>query len=70
MAHDNSGKCTKVEYYIDSKKVGETPWSMGACLLPYDSTKLTNGNHLLTAKAYDAAGNVGTSQPVQFLVKN
>ena len=26
-----------------------------------DTTALTNGNHLLSAKAYDAAGNVGAS---------
>jgi hypothetical protein len=35
-----------------------------------DSTTLTNASHTLTAKAYDAAGNVGTSTGVSFTVSN
>ncbi len=35
-----------------------------------DSTTLSNGSHSLVAKAYDAAGNVGTSAAVSFSVNN
>ncbi|WP_235604428.1 MULTISPECIES: Ig-like domain-containing protein, partial [unclassified Rhodanobacter] len=35
-----------------------------------DSTTLSNGTHSLVAKAYDAAGNVGTSSTVSFSVSN
>jgi hypothetical protein len=35
-----------------------------------DSTTLANGSHTLVAKAYDAAGNVGTSTSVAFSVSN
>jgi serine protease len=35
-----------------------------------DSTTLSNASHTLTAKAYDAAGNVGTSSSVAFTVNN
>jgi hypothetical protein len=35
-----------------------------------DSTTLTNGTHSLTAKAHDAAGNVGNANAVAFSVSN
>jgi hypothetical protein len=35
-----------------------------------DSTTLSNGTHSLVAKAYDAAGNVGTSTTVSFSISN
>jgi uncharacterized delta-60 repeat protein len=57
-ATDNVG-VTKVEYYIDGKKVGENTKS------PYeynwDTTKYANGNHTIQVKAYDKAGNVGNA---------
>ncbi|HEX9011555.1 MAG TPA: hypothetical protein VF804_14390, partial [Holophagaceae bacterium] len=42
-----------------------SPYSM-----TLNSTTLANGSHTLTAKAYDAAGNVGTSTAVSFSVSN
>ncbi len=66
-ASDNVG-VTKVEFYVDGTLKGTdtaTPYTMAL-----DSTTLANGNHSLTAKAYDAAGNVGTSSTAAFSVSN
>ena len=66
-ATDNVG-VTKVEFYVDGVLKGSdttSPYSM-----TLDSTTLTNATHTLTAKAYDAAGNVGTSAGVSFTVSN
>ncbi|AXK73429.1 carbohydrate-binding protein CenC [Lysobacter sp. TY2-98] len=66
-ASDNVG-VSKVEFYVDGTLKGNdttSPYSM-----TLDSTTLTNGSHTLTAKAYDAAGNVGTSTGVGFSVSN
>ncbi|HJV21361.1 MAG TPA: M4 family metallopeptidase, partial [Holophagaceae bacterium] len=66
-ASDNVG-VTKVEFYVDGVLKGTdttSPYSM-----TLDSTTLANGSHTLTAKAYDAAGNVGTSTAVSFSVSN
>ena len=66
-ASDNVG-VTKVEFYVDGVLKGTdttSPYSM-----TLDSTTLANGTHTLTAKAYDAAGNVGTSTAVSFSVSN
>ncbi|GLH65796.1 M4 family metallopeptidase [Geothrix edaphica] len=66
-ASDNVG-VTKVEFYVDGALKGSdttSPYSM-----TLDSTTLTNASHTLTAKAYDAAGNVGTSTGVSFTVSN
>ena len=66
-ASDNVG-VSKVEFYVDSLLKGtdtSSPYS-----LTIDSTTQANGNHTLTAKAYDAAGNVGTSSASTFSVNN
>jgi PKD repeat protein len=66
-ASDNVG-VTKVEFYVDSVLEGTdttSPYSM-----TLDSTTLSNASHSLTAKAYDAAGNVGTSSAVSFTINN
>jgi hypothetical protein len=66
-AGDGSG-ISKVEFYIDSKLIGtDTSDPYSATL---DSTKETNGTHNLTAKAYDTAGNIGTSAAVGITVNN
>ena len=66
-ASDNVG-VTKVEFYVDNAlKATDTATPYTASL---DSTTLTNGTHSLVAKAYDAAGNVGTSSAVSFSVSN
>ncbi len=66
-ASDNVG-VSKVEFYVDGALKGTdtaSPYSM-----TFDSTTLANGTHTLVAKAYDAAGNVGTSTTVSFSVSN
>ena len=66
-ASDNVG-VTKVEFYVDNTLKGNaitTPYS-----LTLNSTTLSNASHSLTAKAYDAANNVGTSSAVNFTVNN
>jgi hypothetical protein len=66
-ASDNVG-VTKVEFYVDGILKGSdttSPYSM-----TLNSTTLANGSHALTAKAYDAAGNVGTSAAASFSVSN
>ena len=66
-ASDNVG-VSKVEFYVDGVLKGSdttSPYSM-----TLDSTTLTNASHTLVAKAYDAAGNVGTSTSVAFTVSN
>ena len=66
-ASDNVG-VTKVEFYLDGAlKSTDTAspyaWS-------WDTTTASNGAHSLTAKAYDAATNVGTSAAVGVTVSN
>lgn len=56
-ASDNTG-VTKVEFYDNSTLLATdttTPYAA-----TWDSSKTANGNHILTAKAYDAAGNIGS----------
>jgi Zn-dependent metalloprotease len=66
-ASDNVG-VTKVEFYIDGALVGTdttSPYSV-----TYNSASLANGTHSLVAKAYDAAGNIGSSTAVSFTTSN
>jgi fibronectin type 3 domain-containing protein len=59
---------TKVELYVDGalKMTDATsPYSFSL-----DTTPLANGGHTLSAKAYDAAGNTGTSTNVSVTVSN
>jgi len=66
-ASDNTG-VSKVEFYIDGVLQGSdtsSPYS-----LALDSTPLANGSHALVAKAYDAAGNIGSSSSVNFTISN
>jgi hypothetical protein len=66
-ASDNVG-VTKVEFYVDGSLAGSTtaaPYS-----LALDSTLLTNGGHTVTAKAYDAANNIGSSSAFAFTINN
>lgn len=66
-ATDNVG-VTKVEFYVDGAlKATSTAAPYSTTL---NSTTLSNGTHSLTAKAYDAANNVGTSSAVSFTVNN
>jgi len=66
-ATDNVG-VTQVAFYVDGVLKGTDTAAPYAMTL--DSTTLANGGHSLTAKAYDAAGNVGTSSAVAFSISN
>ena len=66
-ASDNVG-VTLVEFYIDGALKATSnvaPYSAS-----FDSTTLANGAHSLVAKAYDAAGNVGSSSAASFTINN
>jgi hypothetical protein len=66
-ASDNVG-VTKVEFYLDGVlKNTDTasPYSWS-----WDTTSAPNGSHSLTSKAYDGAGNIGTSAAVSVTVSN
>jgi hypothetical protein len=60
-ATDNIG-VTRVEFYVDGSLVGSS--TAAPYTLAYDSTLLVKGSHSLVTKAYDAAGNVGSSSAV------
>ncbi len=49
----------KVEFYVDNTLVGESVYAPYSC-----SWVATGGSHTVFAKAYDAAGNVGTSSSI------
>lgn len=66
-ASDNVG-VTKVEFYLDNalqstSTASPYQWS-------WNTTTAANGTHVLNSKAYDAAGNVGTSANVTVTVSN
>ena len=66
-ASDNVG-VARVEFYVDAVlRATDTasPFSFS-----WDTTTVANGNHTLVSKAYDAAGNVGTSSAVTISVQN
>lgn len=59
---------TKVEFYVDNSLKGTDttlPYSM-----TLDSKTLTDDKHTLTAKAYDTAGQISVSTPINFSVDN
>ncbi len=66
-ASDATG-VTKVEFFLDGSLQSTdtaSPYSWS-----WATTGATNGSHTLTSKAYDAAGNVGTSANVSVTVSN
>ncbi|HYI02070.1 S8 family serine peptidase, partial [Hyalangium sp.] len=66
-ASDNVG-VTRVEFYAGSTLIGadtSTPYSIS-----WTTSTVANGSHALTSRAYDAAGNVGTSSAVSVTVSN
>lgn len=64
---DNVG-VTRVEFYVDGKLAISDDASPYA--FAWDSTAIPDGAHTLSARAYDAAGNVGTSASVSVNVRN
>jgi hypothetical protein len=67
-ASDNVG-VTSVQFQVDGANVGSalasSPYSMS-----WDTTSASNAIHILTAQAWDAAGNVGTAVGVSMTVSN
>jgi len=63
---DNVG-VTRVELYVDAKLVAQS--GSAAAVFPVNTLSYANGIHTLQARAYDAAGNVGSSS-VFVTVKN
>jgi len=66
-ATDNVG-VSRVDFFVGTSLVGSAtaaPYS-----LAWNTTGVANGTYALTTKAYDAAGNVGTSATVSVTVSN
>ncbi len=66
-AVDNQG-VSSVEVYLDGSLVGTdatAPYS-----ITWSSASVADGPHTLTARAFDATGNVGLSDPLQVTVDN
>ncbi len=66
-ASDNIG-VTKVELYVDGSLAGTDTSAPYAFSL--NTTVYSNGSHTLSAKAYDAAGNIGTAPSVAVTISN
>jgi hypothetical protein len=66
-ATDNVG-VTKIEWYLDGALAGSSPTA--SATFSWDTTTAVNGSHTLQSKAYDAAGNVGSSANVNVTVQN
>jgi hypothetical protein len=66
-ASDNVG-VSKVEFYVNS--ILQTTVTGALYTFNWNTTAVANGSYTLTAKAYDAAGNVATSSNVTVTVNN
>jgi hypothetical protein len=66
-ASDNVG-VTKVEFYLDG--VLQSTDTASPYSWSWNTTTATNASHTLTSKAYDAAGNIGSSAGVAVTVSN
>jgi len=66
-ASDNVG-VTRVEFYVDGALASTDTSSPYA--FSWDTTTASNGSHSLTSKAFDAAGNQGSSAAVNVTVSN
>lgn len=65
-ASDSDGTVTKVEYFTESVKIGEST----AVPFTFKWADVAAGSYKVTAKATDDRGAVGISAPVEFSVKN
>ncbi|MFP5410198.1 MAG: S8 family serine peptidase [Gammaproteobacteria bacterium] len=64
---DNVG-VTRVELYVNGNRVVSDDASPYA--FAWDSKTVADGSHVLTVRAYDAAGNMGASAPVSVVAVN
>jgi uncharacterized membrane protein len=67
-ASDNVG-VTQMQLLIDGGLVFTTTNST-SLTFGFDTTSVTNGSHTIVSKAFDAAGNIGTSATVTVTVSN
>ena len=59
-ASDNVG-VTQVQFFVDNNTTPLATDTSSPYSASWNTTTVTNGTHTLTAKAYDAAGNINTS---------
>jgi subtilisin family serine protease len=67
-ASDNSGIVTAVEFFVDGMLKGTdttAPFAIG-----WDTRAIGDGQHVLSAKAYDPSNNVGSSGQAAVTVRN
>ncbi|HWZ44116.1 MAG TPA: alkaline phosphatase family protein [Candidatus Saccharimonadales bacterium] len=67
-ASDNVG-VTQIQLLVDGNLVYTTTNST-SLTFGFDTTSVANGSHTLVTKAFDAAGNVGTSATITITVSN
>jgi len=58
-----------VQFYLDGQPLGN-PVTSAPYAVNWDTTKASNSSHVLTAKATDPSGNVGTATNVNVTVQN
>lgn len=59
----------RVQFCIDGKNIGD-PVTIPPFSRDIDSTRFPDGEHIATALAFDAAGNVGQSETARFVLTN
>lgn len=69
-ATDDSGAVASVRVLVDGVAVGTDANGADGWSVVWDTTRVPNGGHAVTAVATDAAGNTGASAPVQVVVQN
>ncbi len=60
-ATDSGGTVTKMEVYVDGSIMQTSTFEYITYAWPTKSRKIPNGTHVITVKAYDTTGNVGTA---------
>jgi hypothetical protein len=68
-ASDNVGVAS-VQFKLDGANLGNPILGAGPYALSWDSTSISNGSHVLSAAAFDAAGNGSSSGSVTVSVSN
>lgn len=66
--YDDNVGVVRIELLVDGQKIitdTQSPFAFA-----WNTTTLANGNHILTAQAFDSAGNMGTSPNVLVTVNN
>jgi subtilisin family serine protease len=68
-ATDNVG-VTKVSFYRGTTLIDTDTTASPSYAITWDTTTVPDGTYSLTAKAYDVAGNIGTTSAINVTVKN